>query len=92
MNSRTLEQKFGKAPLQEHNEQNWKLVFQKAVSYISNLKTKSGKNVLNSSRYASFLGIDLHTSTKIRKKSKIHVLILWLKVLLEQLCTKICLV
>jgi hypothetical protein len=56
MNSRTLEQQFGKAPLQERNEENWKSVFEKAISYISELKTKDGKSVLHSSRYASFLG------------------------------------
>ncbi len=49
MNSRTLEQQFGKAPLQERNEENWKSVFKKAISYISALKTKD-KSVLHSSR------------------------------------------
>ena len=56
MNSRHLKQKFGKAPLQEINENNWKSVFSKTVSYICNLKNTNGKSVLQSDRYASFLG------------------------------------
>jgi hypothetical protein len=56
MNSRTLSQHLEKAPLKETNEKNWKAIFQKAVTYISNLKTQSGENVLKSNRYAAFLG------------------------------------
>lgn len=59
MNSRNLNQSFGKAPLQEKNELEWKSMFTKCVSYICNLKTKNGKSVLHSDRYASFLGIDI---------------------------------
>ena len=56
MNSRNLGQKFGKAPLQEFNEDKFKSLFTKAISYICNLKNKNGKLVLHSDRYASFLG------------------------------------
>jgi hypothetical protein len=56
MNSRTLEQNCNKAPLQQQNEENWKSIFQKAISYICDLKTKNGKQVLQSTRYAAFLG------------------------------------
>ncbi len=59
MNSRNLKQTFGKAPLQGKNKLEWKAVFTKCVSYICNLKTKNGKFVLHSDRYASFLGIDI---------------------------------
>jgi hypothetical protein len=58
MNSRNLKQSFGKAPLQERNEEAWKSIFTKCTAYICNLKTKNGKSVLHSDRYASFLGID----------------------------------
>lgn len=57
MNSRNLQQKFGKAPLQEVNENCWKSAFIRTTSYICNLKTKKGKPVLHSDRYAAFLGI-----------------------------------
>jgi hypothetical protein len=56
MNSRTLAESFGKAPMQARNEKNWRSVFEKAVSYITNLKTEAGKPVLQSNRYAAFLG------------------------------------
>ena len=56
MNSRKLGQKFGKAPLQEKNEANWKSVFTKTISYICNLKNNNGISVLHSDRYAAFLG------------------------------------
>jgi hypothetical protein len=56
MNSRDLNQQFGKAPLKERNEEHWMCVFQRAVSYISDLKTNHGKPVLKSNRYAAFLG------------------------------------
>jgi hypothetical protein len=46
MNSRNLDQQFGKAPLQERNEEHWKCVIQRALSYISVLKTNHGKPVL----------------------------------------------
>jgi hypothetical protein len=67
MNSRTLDQQFGKAALQEKNEENWKRVFQKAISYISDLKTNNGKPVLQSNRYASFLGwlVNIKTMNKL---------------------------
>ena len=66
MNSRSLFQKFGKAPLQDKNEMEWKSVFTKTVSYICNLRTKNGKLVLYSNRYATFLGIDiLYTGLKV---------------------------
>jgi hypothetical protein len=58
MNSRHLKQSFGKAPLQEQNEEEWKSLFTKCTAYICNLKTVDGKSVLHSERYASFLGID----------------------------------
>jgi len=56
MNSRSISQQFSKAPLQPTNENRWKHVFKKTVHYITNLKTKSGQCVLDSSRYAAFLG------------------------------------
>ncbi len=56
MNSRTLAEQYGKAPMKSTNEQHWKSVFHNAVSYISNLKTPTGRNVLQSNRYAAFLG------------------------------------
>ena len=56
MNSRALSQQFSKAPLKEANEHSWKSIFENAVTYISNLKTPSGKTVLQSNRYAAFLG------------------------------------
>jgi hypothetical protein len=67
MNSRTLAETFGKAPLQQKNEEDWKSVFQKAVVYISGLKTASGQNVLHSNRYASFLGwlVNIKTMTEL---------------------------
>jgi len=58
MNSRHLKQSFGKAPLQDKNEEEWKSLFTKCTAYICNLKTCDGKSVLNSERYAAFLGID----------------------------------
>ncbi len=58
MNSRNLKQNFGKAPLQMRNEEDFKSMFTKSIAYICNLKTKDGKPVLHSDRYASFLGID----------------------------------
>ena len=69
MNSRSLSQQFGKAPLQQSNENNWKLVFEKAVSYICSLKTQNGTNVLKSSRYAAFLGwlVNIKTLTDLYK-------------------------
>lgn len=69
MNSRTLEEHFGKAPLKQLNEKYWKSVFQKAISYISNLKTKNGKPVLLSTRYAAFLGwiVNIKTMTELYK-------------------------
>jgi hypothetical protein len=65
MNSRSLQQSFGKAPLQEKNEGEWRSTFQKTVSYICNLKTKNGKPVLQSERYAAFLGIDMTLYTAL---------------------------
>jgi hypothetical protein len=35
MNSQTLAESFGKAPMQARNEQNWRSVFEKAVSHIT---------------------------------------------------------
>jgi elongation factor P--beta-lysine ligase len=61
MNSRKLNQKYCKAPLSHQNELEWKTMFSKCESYICNLKTKTGKNVLHSQRYASFLGINIST-------------------------------
>ena len=63
MNSRTLSQQCSKAPLKEANEQKWKSIFEKAVTYISNLKTQRGKNVLQSNRYAAFLGWRVNIKT-----------------------------
>jgi len=70
MNSRTLAQQFGKAPLQARNEENWKSVFENATSYISNIKTLSGKLVLQTNRYASFLGwlVNIKTLTELYGK------------------------
>ena len=59
MNSRSTAEYYGKAPLQSRNEQEWKSVFNDSVRYICNLKTSSGKPVLNSGKYATFLGIGL---------------------------------
>ena len=59
MNSRSTAEYYGKAPLQSRNEQEWKSVFNDSVRYICNLKTSSGKPVLNSGKYATFLGICL---------------------------------
>ena len=59
MNSRSTAEYYGKAPLQSRNEQEWKSVFNDSVRYICNLKTSSGKPVLNSGKYATFLGISL---------------------------------
>jgi len=70
MNSRTSAQQFGKAPLQARNEENWKSVFENATSYISNIKTLSGKLVLQTNRYASFLGwlVNIKTLTELYGK------------------------
>jgi len=67
MNSRNLSQRFGKAPLQKTNENNFKSVFEKTVTYITNLKTNSGKSVLESTRHAAFLGwlVNIKTITEI---------------------------
>ena len=67
MNSRNLTQSFDKAPLQKHNEQNWKSVFNDTVNYICSLKTKNGQSVLNSTRYAAFLGwlVNIKTITEL---------------------------
>ena len=59
MNSRSLLGKFGKAAVQEKNEDYWMSTFEKTAAYICNLKSNSGKPVLQSERYASFLGIDI---------------------------------
>lgn len=56
MNSRTLAEGLSKAPLQKKNEDYWKSVFQSTAKYICTLKTNCGKLVLNSEKYASFLG------------------------------------
>ena len=58
MNSRSLQDKFGKAAVQEKNEKNWKANFEKTAAYICTLKSNTGKPVLQSERYATFLGID----------------------------------
>lgn len=67
MNSRNLSQRFGKAPVQKTNEDNIKAVFKKTVSYICNLKTQTGQFVLESSRYAAFLGwlVNIKTLTEL---------------------------
>jgi hypothetical protein len=67
MNSRTLAAQFGKGPLEAKTEQNWKAVFTKAVSYILKLKTKNGQDVLQSNRYAAFLGwlVNIKTMTEL---------------------------
>jgi len=62
MNSRTIVDHFSKSPLQKKNEKEWKLVFKNTTEYICSLKTKEGKSVLKSEKYASFLGIG-HTCT-----------------------------
>jgi len=59
MNSRTLAEHFSKAPLQIKNEQHWKRVFESTAQYICTLKTNTGKSVLQSEKYASFLGLDI---------------------------------
>ena len=51
--------KFGKAAVQEKNEDYWMSTFEKTAAYICNLKSNSGKPVLQLERYASFLGIDI---------------------------------
>jgi len=56
MNSRSVSQQFSKAPLQPSNENRWKEIFNNTVQYITNLKTSSGQCVLDSTRYAAFLG------------------------------------
>ena len=58
MNSRSLQDKFGKAAVQEKNEKNWKANFEKTAAYICTLKSNTGKPVLQTERYATFLGID----------------------------------
>ena len=40
------------------NEKNWKANFEKTAAYICTLKSNTGKPVLQSERYATFLGID----------------------------------
>jgi len=67
MNSRTLREQLGKAPLKQLNEKEWKSVFQSAIGYICNLKTKDGKPVLRSTRYAAFLGwlVNIKTLTEL---------------------------
>jgi hypothetical protein len=65
MNSRSLAEIFGKAPIQEKNEEDWKSVFQKAVLYISKLKTALDQNILRSNCYASFLGSLVNIKTMI---------------------------
>lgn len=67
MNSRSLSQAFGKAPLRERNESQWKALFEDTVSYITGLKTKDGKCVLQSTRYAGFLGwlVNMKTITEL---------------------------
>ena len=58
MNSRSPRQSLLKAPLMKTNEESWKSVFEETFDYVCNLKTENGKSVLNSSRYASFLGMN----------------------------------
>ena len=41
MNSRSLQDKFGKAAVQEKNEEHWKSIFEKTTAYICSLKSKS---------------------------------------------------
>lgn len=59
MNSKTCTEHFEKSPLHGKNEEKWKLECQKTVTYICNLKTSSGKNVLQSEKFATFLGYDI---------------------------------
>ena len=56
MNSRSITQKFSKGPMSKLNEKQWKLCFEKSANYIVNLKTNTGKPILYSRRYSSFLG------------------------------------
>jgi hypothetical protein len=60
MNSRTISEHFSKAPLKKDNEHTWKSVFEKTAHYICHLKSNNKElTVLKSTKYASFLGIDL---------------------------------
>lgn len=68
MNSQTTAEKYGKAPLQQRNEAKWKSIFHDSVQYICNLKTTNGKNVLESEKYASFLG-KIYCNIKALKNS-----------------------
>jgi len=67
MNSRSLTHHFGKGPMQESNVDEWKSVFESTLLYISGLKTPAGKPVLESTRYAAFLGwlVNIKTVTEL---------------------------
>ena len=67
MNSKNMKDSFWKAPLQKNNEPCWMSIFNETVSYICNLKTVDGKSVLNSSRYAAYLGwlVNIKTITRL---------------------------
>ena len=60
MNSRSLQDKVGKAAVQE-----------KTTAYICSLKSNTGKPVLQSERYATFLGVDILNNS--RKSSLVRI-------------------
>ena len=66
-NSRSLTHHLRKGPIQESNVDEWKSVFESTVLYISGLKTPAGKPVLESTRYAAFLGwlVNIKTITEL---------------------------
>lgn len=64
MNSRSPAEHFSKAPLKISNVQHWTKVFDDTVKYICTLKTVDGKSVLDSSKYASFLGKNILCTKK----------------------------
>ena len=71
INSRSLQDKVGKAAVQEKNEEHWKSIFEKTTAYICSLKSNTGKPVLQSERYATFLGIDILNNS--RKSSLVRI-------------------
>lgn len=74
MNSHYLSQRYSKAPLQPKNEEEWNTVFVRSASYICNLKTKTGKPVLKSERYAAFLGLEIHSQSSSNVSICVHCL------------------
>ena len=60
MNPHNLKDRYSKAALQSKNEKEWNSLFSPSASYICNLKSLSGKSVLNSERCAACLGVNIH--------------------------------